>query len=89
MRTIKNVFVNVLSGSMIPLWFMPDWVQGIIRVTPFPLIYFEPVKIYLGQMTGEDIWLSFLRQIFWIVVLALTGEVIWRQGIRKLVIQGG
>ena len=89
LRTIKNVFVNVLSGSMIPLWFMPDWVQGIIRVTPFSSIYFEPVKIYLGQMTGEDIWLSFLRQIFWIVVLALTGEVIWRQGIRKLVIQGG
>ena len=25
--TIKNVFINVLSGSMIPLWFMPDAIR--------------------------------------------------------------
>lgn len=89
LRTIKNVFVNLLSGSMIPLWFMPDWMQGVIRFTPFSSIYFEPVKIYLGQLTGMGIGLSFLRQACWIVVLAAVGEWIWRRGIRKLVIQGG
>lgn len=89
LRTIKNVFVDVLSGAMIPLWFMPEWMQGFMRFTPFSSIYFEPVKIYLGQLVGTEILLSFLRQCGWIVVLAVLGEVIWRQGIRKLVVQGG
>lgn len=47
--TIKNSLIKVLSGSMIPLWFMPDRVQGVIRFTPFSSIYFMPVQIYLGQ----------------------------------------
>lgn len=89
LQTIKNVFVNVLSGAMIPLWFMPDWMQGFIQFTPFSSIYFEPVKIYLGQQTGIDILISFIRQGCWIVVLAVIGELIWRRGIRRLVIQGG
>ena len=53
--TIKNVFVNVLSGAMIPLWFMPDWMRGIIRFSPFSSIYFPPVQIYLGQLSGRRI----------------------------------
>ncbi len=89
LRTIKNVFVDVLSGAMIPLWFMPEWMQGFIRFTPFSSIYFEPVKIYLGQLTGVEILWSFFRQGCWIAILAVVGEVIWRQGIRKLVVQGG
>lgn len=89
LRTIKNVFVDVLSGAMIPLWFMPEWMQGFIRWTPFSSIYFEPVKIYLGQLTGVDIFWSFLRQGCWIVILTVIGEFIWRRGIRKLVVQGG
>ena len=47
--TIKNSLIKVLFGSMIPLWFMPDRVQGVIRFTPFSSIYFVPVQIYLGQ----------------------------------------
>lgn len=33
--TIKNVFINVLSGSMIPLWFMPDWMRESSVLRPF------------------------------------------------------
>lgn len=88
-RTIKNVFVNVLSGSMIPLWFMPDWMQGVIRFTPFSSIYFVPVQIYLGEMKGMDIWLSYMRQGLWVLLIYIIGGMLWKQGIKKLVIQGG
>lgn len=87
--TIKNVFVNVLSGAMLPLWFMPDWMQGVLAWTPFSSIYFTPVQIYLGEIAGVEIFLSFLRQGCWIVILYILAEVLWRCGIKKLVIQGG
>lgn len=87
--TIKNVFVKVLSGSMLPLWFMPDWMQGVIDFTPFASIYFTPVQIYLGQIRGMDILVSYTKQGLWILVLYCIGEFLWNKGIRKLVVQGG
>lgn len=87
--TIKNVFINVLSGSMIPLWFMPDWMSGIISFTPFASIYFTPVQIYLGQLPYQDIlWKCFIQMI-WIVIVYAIGHLLWLKGQRKLVVQGG
>lgn len=87
--TIKNVFINVLSGSMIPLWFMPDWMRGVLRFTPFSSIYFTPVQIYLGQLSLSEILRSFLIQSFWIALLFSIGMFLWKKGQKKLVVQGG
>lgn len=87
--TIKNVFINVLSGSMIPLWFMPEWMQGMIRFTPFSSIYFTPVQIYLGRLSPSEILSCFLIQVFWIVCLFSIGMFLWKKGQKKLVVQGG
>ncbi len=87
--TIKNVFVNVLSGSMIPLWFMPEWMEPVMNILPFSSIYFTPVQIYLGQLNGEEICMKCLLQIVWIVVLYMGGCILWRKGKKKLVVQGG
>lgn len=87
--TIKKVFINVLSGSMIPLWFMPEWMMNIIKFTPFSSIYFNPVQIFLGNISGMEIVQSFVKQVIWIAVLLFFGMVLWNQGKKKLVVQGG
>jgi ABC-2 type transport system permease protein len=87
--TIKNVFINVLSGSMIPLWFMPEWIGGVLKYTPFSSIYFTPVQIYLGQLgTAEIVYKCFI-QIVWIVMIYLIGDFLWNKGQKKLIVQGG
>ena len=87
--TIKNVFVNVLSGSMLPLWFMPAWMNGVLRFTPFSSIYFTPVQIYLGQLTYREIAGKCAVQLVWIVLIYLVGDMLWKKGQRKLIVQGG
>ncbi len=87
--TIKNVFVNVLSGSMIPLWFMPEWMVGVLRFTPFSSIYFTPVQIYLGQLTWQEAGLKCAVQAVWILLIYLAGDFLWKKGQKKLVVQGG
>lgn len=87
--TIKNVFVNVLSGSMLPLWFMPEWMSGVLRFTPFSSIYFTPVQIYLGQLSYREIAVKCAVQLVWIVLIYLAGDMLWRKGQKKLVVQGG
>ncbi|MCR5398623.1 MAG: ABC-2 family transporter protein [Lachnospiraceae bacterium] len=87
--TIKDVFVNVLSGMMIPLWFMPDWMAGVIKFTPFASIYFTPVQIYLGQLSISEIVFKCGVQLFWTVIIYALGNVLWNKGQKKLVVQGG
>lgn len=89
MVTIKNVFINVLSGTMLPLWFMPEWMEWVLKVTPFSSIYFTPVQIYLGELGIGEVVQKCGVQLLWIVLLSLIGEVLWRKGQKKLVVQGG
>ncbi len=87
--TIKNVFVGVLSGTMLPLWFMPAWVTTMIKYTPFDVIYFAPIKIYLGQINADTVLPIFLKQCAWILLLFAVGQFLWFRGIKKLVVVGG
>ena len=89
LTTIKTVFINVLSGSMIPLWFMPEWMSGVLKLTPFSSIYFTPVQIYLGQLSVREILFQCMIQVVWIAVIYLIGNMLWMKGQRKLVVQGG
>ena len=88
-REIKDVFVNILSGKMIPLWFMPIWMMSVLKYTPFASIYFTPVQIYLGQLSAYEMLSKCLVQIVWIIVIFLIGNVLWNKGQKKLVVQGG
>lgn len=87
--TIKNAIINILSGAMLPIWFMPSVLRSIIAYTPFESIYFTPVRIYLGELAGKEILYGMTVQILWIVILYLAGNLFWKNGIRKLVVQGG
>lgn len=87
--TIKNVIVNILSGIFLPLWFMPEALQKIISFTPFQAIYYTPIRIYLGQLSGMEIVNSLLVQGIWIGILSTIAAVLWSRGVKKLVVQGG
>ena len=87
--TIKNVLVSLLSGSLIPLWFMPEVMRKIITYTPFYSIYYGPLEIYLGQKEGLDILYLFLIQIGWIGALLIIINVMWYFGKKRVIVQGG
>ena len=87
--TIKNVFVKILSGTLLPLWFMPPFLRKIIAFTPFESIYFTPVQIYLGEIDGAQLLSKVGIQILWIVILWIIANAFWSRGVKKLVVQGG
>lgn len=87
--TIKNVIVKILSGTLLPLWFMPEIVKKIIVFTPFESIYFTPIQIYLGEIQGIEMMQKLLIQVVWIGVLWIIANAFWKMGTKKLVVQGG
>lgn len=87
--TIKDAAVMILSGALLPLWFMPQAMIDFINLTPFASIYYVPITIYLGQMPMEDILLALVKQVVWALGLFIAGRLLWRSALKKLVVQGG
>lgn len=59
------------------------------RLMPFSSIYFTPVQIYLGQLSGKEMIEKCVIQIVWILIIYCIGDILWKCGQRKLVVQGG
>lgn len=89
LATLKDVLINIFSGTMIPLWFMPEWIYEALKITPFPYIYFTPVQIYLGQLSYTEIAQQCMLQLIWILLIYLLGTLLFKKGQKKLVVQGG
>lgn len=79
----------LLSGALIPLWFMPGWVAAVLDWLPFRAQMFTPLAIYFGQVSGVRMWLAILAQLGWIAVIGALLLVVWRRAERKVVVLGG
>lgn len=89
LSTLKNVMINILSGVMIPIWFLPIWLQRMIEWTPFSSVYFTPIQIYFGRLSLIQIGEKCALQFVWIVLIYSVGHLLWQKGQRQLVVQGG
>lgn len=87
--TIKNVVIQILSGVVMPIWFMPEPLIRFLKFTPFDSIFFIPISIYSGKLPAEAVVPALVKQIAWIAILYIIARLMWIRGIRKLVLQGG
>jgi ABC-2 type transport system permease protein len=78
-----------LSGFLMPIAFMPDFVINIMRLTPFPAMINTPITIYLGLVNGPDLAGALGEQLLWVLILIVTSRFVLNAGVKKLVIQGG
>lgn len=79
----------LLSGALIPLWFMPGWLAGLLDWLPFRAQMFTPLSIYFGQVSGTEAWFAILGQLGWISVVVALLHVVWRRAEHKVVVLGG
>lgn len=86
---VKKHLIRLLSGSMIPLWFFPEWLRSILECLPFAYIYQMPLTIYVGQYTKESLIRSLLVQTIWVVVLFTIFRFMEKRVTDKVMIQGG
>lgn len=86
---VKKHLVRLLSGSMIPLWFFPNWLKGVLECLPFPYIYQMPLSIYVGQYTNESLVRGLTIQALWVIVLMFIESRLEKQAIKHVMVQGG
>jgi len=77
------------SGSLIPLWLMPDGLAAVLRALPFSAQIFTPLSIWFDRDPGWNVLGELALQAGWIVVLALAAHLVWLRALRRTVINGG
>ena len=81
--------VNLFSGALIPLAYLPGWLATVAQWSPFAGLTSTPALIFLGRIDGRLGLQLVAVQLGWVVVLWFGARLVWRAGLRKLTIHGG
>jgi len=88
-RFARNVISETLSGALIPIYLFPLWLKNISYALPFQAIYSTPLLIYIGQLSGSELFSALLIQIFWFALLGGLSFVVWKFAEKKTISYGG
>ncbi len=73
----------LLSGRLVPLTLMPDWVQTVAWLLPFRWTFYFPIETLVGDLTNQELLAGLGIQLFWTLVGIATFSLVWRHAIRR------
>jgi ABC-2 type transport system permease protein len=73
----------LLSGRLVPMTLMPDWVQVIGTYLPFRYAFGFPIEALVGNLPSEQLLFGLAMQVFWILFGVTIVNVVWRFAIRQ------
>jgi len=79
----------LLSGRLVPLPLMPDWVQEISRFLPFQWAFFFPIEALVGDLSNEELLRGLGAQLLWILIGLAIFRVAWKHAIKRYSAVGG
>lgn len=91
-RGVKMFLTSLMeffTGSIIPLPFLPEKMAEILELLPFAAMQNVPLRIYSGDLSGPRMTTAIELQIFWLIVLVITGYLLCHIGQKHVTVQGG
>ncbi len=89
LRILLVSATEFLSGGIIPLPFLTEPIRSIVLLLPFASMENVPLRIYSGDLAGEEMWRALGLQTFWLVALIVFGMWLCRRAEHRVVVQGG
>src|SRR5471030_2615516 len=89
---ILFAFEYIASGHMFPLAFLHDKYPALehaLMLTPFPYQMYFPVAVYMGKISGADLWGGLAAQFLWVLLAYVFARFMWRRGVKKYSAFGG
>jgi ABC-2 type transport system permease protein len=78
-----------LSGALVPLVMMPEWVRNIVLSIPFAQALAVPVGLLTGITPLSQAPHVWFIQILWILGMWVISTLFFRVAVRKITVQGG
>jgi ABC-2 type transport system permease protein len=72
-----------LGGEAAPLALLPDWVQGVAWLTPFPWMLAFPAALLIGHLAPAQAVAGLGMQLLWVAASLLLLSVCWRAALRR------
>ena len=88
-RLVGSALTGVLSGFIIPLPFFPEKILNVINVLPFASMQNLPFFIYSGYWGIQETLIKILLQLVWIIGFYITGQLLMKKALKKVIVQGG
>lgn len=91
-KGISNILIvigDILSGIVIPIPFLPSVIGNISKLLPFQYVSDLPFRIYIGNIYGNEIIISIIMQVIWIVLIIFISNMILKCSLKRVVSQGG
>ena len=86
---ISHSLITLFSGMLVPIALWPEWLAHVARWLPFEGLIDVPCSIYLGKITGIEVWIAIGKQMVWSLFFIGLGRLLLTRGFSRLVIQGG
>lgn len=88
-QRLAPILTYALSGMLIPLPLLPDWLQPVFDFFPFRGMIDTPFRLYVGNLPAAQLGLALLHQMAWTAVFVLSGRWLLAKATRRMVVQGG
>jgi ABC-2 type transport system permease protein len=79
----------LLSGRLVPLQLMPDWVQTLANFLPFKWTFGFPIESLVGDLSTQQLLLGVCAQAMWVLIGLVLFRFAWRAAIKHFSAVGG
>lgn len=87
-RFVFRVTMEIATGAIIPLSFLPGIWKNVFEFLPFKFIVYFPMQIYLGKISTTEILAGFAEGILWLAILAGLSWYLWKKGVKYYTASG-
>lgn len=85
----KTAVLDLLSGSVVPIFLFPGFIQEILTFLPFAGMVSVPINIFLGKYALRESLMYIGIQCFWVIIMFFWAHGCFHKVIKKVVVQGG
>jgi viologen exporter family transport system permease protein len=77
------VFELLLSGRLVPLQLMPEWVQTVANFLPFKWTFGYPIEALTGNLSTGALFAGLGAQALWTAIGYGAVALVWRRAVRR------
>jgi ABC-2 type transport system permease protein len=82
-RFLFFMILNFTAGKLFPLDILPNIIQKVLYMTPFPYLSFVQIQLFLGNYSSQEMITHSSKLIFWIVFLGIITALLWKKGFKN------
>ncbi len=86
-RILTMSLFELFAGVILPFPLLPKKLELVFNLLPFASIQSTPGLIYNGYI--ENVYRPILLQVFWLAVVIVTGKLLMKKALKRVVVQGG